>query len=154
MNFNQTLLAIDAVFLFFVAAIHFYWAFGAKWGANAIMPQINSRKKVFSPSPIMTLTVVIPFLLMGLIFAQAASRFSLEIIDSYLPILLLILVGIFTVSVVGDFNNVGFFKKVMKTEFAKNDSKYFTPICAFVAFRLMLPFVYNEIFMAKILDIQ
>jgi hypothetical protein len=37
-----------------------------------------------------------------------------------------------------DFKYVGFFKKVVDTEFARNDTNYFTPICGFVVFTLLI----------------
>jgi hypothetical protein len=30
---------------------------------------------------------------------------------------------------IGDFNYVGFFKKIKHTKFGKNDTKYFSPLC-------------------------
>ncbi len=138
MNINQILFAVNALILFLVAAIHFYWAFGGKWGANAVLPQINSQKRVFTPSPIATVAVAIPFLLISLIFAQAAGWIELEIVGRYLSNLLLVLVAVFAIRALGDFKYVGFFKKIKNTEFALNDTKYFTPLCAFVAISLLI----------------
>jgi hypothetical protein len=36
---------------------------------------------------------------------------------------------IFTLRAIGDFNYVGFFKKIKHTKFGKNDTKYFSPLC-------------------------
>lgn len=36
---------------------------------------------------------------------------------------------IFLLRAMGDFNYVGFFKKVRETDFAINDSKYYSPLC-------------------------
>jgi nickel-dependent lactate racemase len=65
MNINQIIFSIDALILLGVSTIHFYWAFGGKWGANAVLPQINSEKRVFTPSPLMTLAVAVPFLIIS-----------------------------------------------------------------------------------------
>ncbi|MCP9765400.1 DUF3995 domain-containing protein [Lacihabitans soyangensis] len=138
MNINQILFSIDALILLGVAVIHFYWAFGGKWGANAVLPQINSEKRVFTPSPLMTLAVAVPFLIISVIFAQAAGWMDFEIIAPYLPTLLLVLVAVFAIRALGDFKYVGFFKKVKNTDFAINDTKYFTPLCAFVAVSLLI----------------
>jgi hypothetical protein len=138
MNINQILFALNALILFFVAAIHFYWAFGGKRGAHAVLPQINSEKRVFTPSAIMTLAVAIPFLIISLIFGQAAGWFDFEIITTYLPNLLLVLVAVFAIRALGDFKYVGFFKKIKNTEFAINDTKYFTPLCSFLAITLLI----------------
>jgi hypothetical protein len=138
MNINQILFSIDALILLGVAVIHFYWAFGGKWRANAVLPQINSEKRVFTPSPLMTLAVAVPFLIISVIFAQAAGWMDFEIIAPFLPTLLLVLVAVFAIRALGDFKYVGFFKKVNNTDFAINDTKYFTPLCAFVAVSLLI----------------
>ena len=36
---------------------------------------------------------------------------------------------IFTIRAIGEFNAVGFFKKIRDTEFAIYDTKYFSPLC-------------------------
>jgi len=138
MNINQILFGLNALILFFVAAIHFYWAFGGKWGAHAVLPQVNSQKRVFTPSPMTTFAVAIPFLLISLIFAQAAGWFNFEIVGQYLSSLLIILVIVFAIRALGDFKYVGFFKKIKNTEFAINDTKYYTPLSAFVAISLLI----------------
>lgn len=138
MNINQILFGLNAIILFFVAAIHFYWAFGGKWGAYAVLPQINTEKRLFTPSPLATVAVAIPFFLISLIFAQAAGWFDFEIVGQYLSILLLVLVVVFAIRAMGDFKYVGFFKKIKNTEFAITDTKYFTPLCAFVAITLLI----------------
>lgn len=138
MNINQILFSIDALILLGVAVIHFYWAFGGKWGVNAVLPQINSEKRIFTPSPLMTLAVAVPFLIISAIFAQAAGWMHFEIIAPYLPTLLFVLITVFALRALGDFKYVGFFKKVKNTDFAINDTKYFTPLCAFVAVSLLI----------------
>jgi hypothetical protein len=45
----------------------------------------------------------------------------------------LLIAFIFLARAVGDFNYVGFFKRVKRTAFAKNDSRYFAPLCLFIA---------------------
>ena len=37
--------------------------------------------------------------------------------------------GIFLLRAVGDFRYVGFFKKVKNTAFARNDTRYYSPLC-------------------------
>jgi hypothetical protein len=138
MNIKQILFSLNALILFFVAAIHFYWALGGKWGANAVLPQINSQKRVFTPLPIATFAVAIPFLQISLIFAQAAGWFYFEILGQYISNLLFILIAVFAIRAIGDFKYVGFFKKIKNTEFAINDTKYFTPLCVFVSTTLLI----------------
>ncbi len=46
---------------------------------------------------------------------------------------------LFLMRAVGDFNAVGFFKKIRSTAFAAYDTKYFSPLCVYlsVAFALL-----------------
>jgi Protein of unknown function (DUF3995) len=40
---------------------------------------------------------------------------------------------LFFLRAIGDFRYVGFFKKVKQTVFARLDSKYYSPLCLFIA---------------------
>jgi len=40
---------------------------------------------------------------------------------------------LFLIRRIGDFKHAGFFKKVKDTKFGKADTKYFSPLCLFVA---------------------
>jgi Protein of unknown function (DUF3995) len=138
MDIKPTLFVIDALILFVVAVVHYYWAFGGKWGALTALPQVEGHKTVFTPSPIITFVVATIFLAISLTIAQAGGVCSFEIISPFLSRLLGGLVAIFVVRAIGDFKYVGIFKKVKHTEFAINDTKYFTPLCLFVAFTLAI----------------
>jgi len=43
------------------------------------------------------------------------------------------LFSIFLLRAIGDFNYVGFFKKIKDTNFGKMDSKYYSPLCLVIA---------------------
>ena len=138
MNISQILFLLNASIMLLVSLIHFYWALGGRWGAAAVIPQINPEKRVFMPSPLATVIVAIPFLLISLIFAQAAGLFHFQLVTIYQSELLLFLVAVFAIRALGDFKYVGFFKKILNTQFARNDTKYFTPLCAFIALSVLL----------------
>jgi glucan phosphoethanolaminetransferase (alkaline phosphatase superfamily) len=122
-----------------IAAIHFYWAFGGKLFLNAAIPTIEkSEAKVFSPSPLATLFVALIFCAFGVFVLLKAGLvlFPLPLwISNYG---LWFIAFIFFVRAIGDFKYAGFFKKIKNTLFAKMDTKYYSPLCLFVAALTML----------------
>lgn len=122
------------VFLF-LSSIHFYWAFGGQWGKDAAVPTKDSNIKVFEPGLLSTLIVAIGLLFFGLIVLKAAKEFNLSpfhwpaLLSKYGP---WTIAGIFSIRAIGDFKYVGFFKKHRHTKFAKNDTKYYSPLCLII----------------------
>ena len=56
------------IFLF-LSSLHFYWAFGGKWGSTAVLPtkDDNTPQKTINPGIITTLTVAFGLLAFGLL---------------------------------------------------------------------------------------
>jgi len=127
------LATILAIIFGFLSALHFYWAFGGKWGIDSAIPTTDQSVKTLRPPTIATLIVGI-----GLLFFALFYMTRMHIISAELPSWLLwytgwILPSLFLIRVIGDFKYVGIFKKIKVTKFAKADSKYFVPLCAFLA---------------------
>lgn len=113
----------------FLSGIHFYWAFGGKWGASAVIPTKDDTQAVMNPGIVATLIVALGLLAFGLL-----PLILTEIIHFPIPLWLSnsglwIIAGIFTLRSIGEFNYVGFFKKHKHTKFGKNDSKIYSPLC-------------------------
>ncbi len=135
-----TLISIVLFLIFgFLSAIHFYWAFGGRWGIQAVFPTKDYNIKPQMPGVPATLIVAFGLLTIGLFILQKASFFNLQIptwLDKYG---LWIVAGIFGIRAIGDFNYLGFFKKIKHTKFAINDTNYYSPLClAIVILILML----------------
>lgn len=121
-------LILFLIFLF-LSSMHFYWAFGGKWGSTAVIPTIDDSIPAMNPGIIATLIVAFGLLAFGLL-----PLIITKTIPFTLPIWLgksglWIIAGIFTLRAIGDFNYVGFFKKRKNTAFGKNDTKYYSPLC-------------------------
>ncbi|MNE62550.1 hypothetical protein D3C87_15950 [compost metagenome] len=119
------------IFLF-LSGIHFYWAFGGKWGASAAIPTKNDTEAVMNPGITATLIVALGLLAFGLL-----PLIISETIHFPLPLWLRksglwIIAGIFIVRAIGEFNYVGFFKKHKHTQFGKSDSKFYSPLCLLI----------------------
>lgn len=113
----------------FLSAIHFYWGFGGRWGSQAVFPTKNDSIKSNLPGTTPTIIVAFCLLAIGLFILLKANFFNFPIpswLDKYG---LWIIAGIFIVRAIGEFNYVGFFKKIKHTKFGQNDTKYYSPLC-------------------------
>jgi glucan phosphoethanolaminetransferase (alkaline phosphatase superfamily) len=128
------MVAVISIILFLIflciSSIHFYWAFGGKWGGDAVLPTKEDDNSVlFAPSVLSTLIVAFGLLAFGL-FIFVKSGFIVFDTPQWLNQYgLWIIASIFTLRAIGDFNYVGFFKKIKRTKFGENDTKYFSPLC-------------------------
>ena len=126
-----TVIAIILFLIFlFISSIHFYWAFGGQWGSDAVLPtRADNNTKVLNPSILPSLIVAFGLLGFGLFILVMSGLISYNIPQWLNNYGLWIIVSIFTLRAIGDFNYVGFFKKIKHTKFGKNDTKYFSPLC-------------------------
>ncbi len=134
------IIAISACLLMCISILHVYWAFGGKWGINAVIPT-ESGEKTFTPGMGMTLLVA---LLLSI--AALFLLWEIEIIPSFIPQMIIrsgswICMLVFGLRVVGEFNYFGIFKKKKDTYFAKMDSMLFIPLCAFLSFSFFLAII-------------
>jgi Protein of unknown function (DUF3995) len=122
-------------FLIFVAIalLHVYWAFGGTKGLNAAVPEMEGNKKLFMPGKFLTLVVAAGLLLFAIISLSAAVVLSSLIQHNYILYGNAIIACIFLLRAIGDFKYAGLFKKVKHTVFAKNDTKYYSPLCILIA---------------------
>jgi len=134
-----TLIGIAAALLFLgIAFIHFYWAFGGRWGIDAAIPQLADGKQMLFPGPIPTIIVGLGLLLFGLLFLIKLNILNVEISAIISNYGLWLIGGIFAIRALGDFRYVGFFKKVKNTNFAKKDSVFYIPLCLFLSFAAII----------------
>ena len=135
------MILISSILLFliflFILSIHFYWGFGGKWGNGAVIPTKDDNIKVAIPGLLPIFTVAFGLLIFGffVLIKSGMIDFKLPLwLDKYG---LAVTSGIFMLRAIGDFNYVGFFKKVKKTKFGQNDTKYYSPLCLFIGILTM-----------------
>lgn len=127
--FLYTLSLLNGLIFLAIAAFHYYWALGGRYGFSAALPEIErSGQKAFIPGKLATAVVATLFLGVAFFFA------------GLLPLPLVIyryglwsMAGITLLRAFGDFNYVGFFKKKSSTVFARYDSRYYSPLCLYLA---------------------
>ena len=123
-----TLQSINTLIFLGISGIHFYWAFGGKFGVNAVIPEIEG-KTVFNPPFLATIGVSVSMLI-----AAWISWAPNENTDNNILIYGNLGIGIvFLIRAIGDFKYVGFSKKVKGSVFAKNDTHYYSPLCLVIS---------------------
>ena len=129
-NLFQILQVINTIIFLIIAGFHFYWAFGGIWGSEAVLPtKADNNTKVLNPAIFPTLVVAFGLLGFGLFILVMSGLIAFETPQWLYDYGLWIITSIFTLRAIGDFNYVGFFKKIKQTKFGKNDTKYYSPLC-------------------------
>lgn len=130
-----SLIAIILFVIFlFISFLHCYWAFGGTWGSDAVLPTKDDNiTKVLTPTVISTLIVAFGLLSFGILILVISGMIAFKLPEWLTNYGLWIIASIFALRAMGDFNYVGFFKKIKQTKFGKNDTKYFTPLCLIIA---------------------
>lgn len=133
---------IIAVLLFlvflFLSLLHFYWAFGGKWGTEGVYPTPDAQTPPRNPG--IRSTLIVAF---GLFGFSIFYLIKVNIVFIELPLWiekygLWILAAIFMVRAIGDFKYLGFFKKIKNTKFGQNDTRYFAPLCFLIGVLTLL----------------
>jgi len=117
----------------FLGLVHFYWSLGGSLGIDKAIPEIDG-KPTMNPGAIITALVGLALLTFGAI-SYLLGFYDLESTSygKYVIYLGWLLSCIFALRAIGDFKVVGFFKIVKTTGFAKYDTKYYSPLCLFLA---------------------
>lgn len=136
------LVIILAIILFLIftilGAFHFYWLFGGVWGLKKAIPTKGNTANTLAIPKIATLLVGLVLVLFGLIYLIKTGFIIIHIPDWLTTYGYWFIPAIFILRAIGEFNYVGFFKKIKNTEFAKADSKIFSPLCLGIGITGML----------------
>lgn len=128
-------IVVFALFIIFLvlSIIHFYWAFGGRWGYDTALPTKENNEKLIQPAFLECIVVGGGLLSFGLIVLQKGKIISLLDWNWLNQYSLWIIIFIFLARAIGEFKYVGFFKKVKNTEFGKMDTKFYSPLCLFIS---------------------
>lgn len=114
----------------FLAGIHFYWAIGGKWDFASVLPTKESGDLVLKPKTMDSVIVGFGLVLVACFYALKSNLFVLFFLSNqFLTYGVCFFAIIFFIRALGDFKYVGFGKKIKNTNFAKNDTLLFSPLC-------------------------
>ena len=128
-----TAVAMMVCTIFLVLALwHFYMAVAGQSGESAAVPS-RDGKPVFVPSTGSTIAVGIALMAFAVLVASTSGVLALGLPPRWLSVMSYALaLGLFA-RAVGDFNYVGFFKRVRGTRFARMDTLLYSPLCLALA---------------------
>ena len=124
---------INASIFALLGLLHLYWTFGGQWGLAAALPTTEQGERLLRPGPFACAVVSL-----GLLGFAAYCVSLWQPLLVFLPLFLQHwgiwgMAVIFGLRAIGDFRHVGFFKKNTNTLFARMDTRYYSPLCAWLA---------------------
>ncbi len=141
----QTITAYILFIIFlFIAVIHIYWAFGGKWGSEAVIPVKTDGTKPVMPGVVPTLAVAAGLLAFGFFVLVKSAQLAIDLPVWLNRYGLYVMAGIFFIRAIGEFRYLGFFKNITNTRFARNDTKFYSPLCLLIGMLSLVLAVYTS----------
>lgn len=119
---------ITTILLIMMGLFHFYWALGGTVGLDKALPTKEGKRLI---NPGSGLTFFVGTVLVGFSFVAYSLYFD-AVKSDYMIYTGRMVSALFFLRSVGEFNAVGFFKKIKSTDFAAYDTKYFSPLCLYL----------------------
>jgi hypothetical protein len=123
---------VVSIIFTFLSLVHFYWAFSGDSMIDYVIPEVDGEK-IFKPSRIMTSVVASGLLAFAFVILGHIGVFELVILKSIFKYGSWLIACIFFARAIGDFNLIGFFKKIKGTKFAIWDNRLYSPLCLIIA---------------------
>ncbi len=109
-----------------LSGLHIYWACGGKFASIVTLPERNGQP-LFQPGAGPSVFVAALFLFAAWLVLQR-SKIAPQVLPYWMVILgTWIVAAAFIARAIGEFNYLGFFKHVRETQFARLDSKLYSP---------------------------
>jgi hypothetical protein len=115
-----------------ISLLHFFWALGGKWAFESGLPTNKEGKRMLNPTKIDCAIVAFGLLLFAIFYLIKTEVVLFSLPSWVMDYVGWIISGIFILRAIGDFNYIGFFKRVRKTKFALNDTQFYAPLCLII----------------------
>ncbi|MHA3788385.1 DUF3995 domain-containing protein [Flavobacterium hauense] len=126
------LVLINTAIFIMLSFVHVYWALNGSLGKNGVVPTQNDGKVLFEPGIMGTFIVAAILGIFAFITAGDLGIYEAYLSAGFIKYATLAIGILFLLRAMGDFKYVGFFKSIKGTLFAKNDSRYFSPLCLYL----------------------
>ncbi len=120
-----------------IAVVHFYWAAGGSVGKAGSLPSKDGRPTL-SPGPVSTALVGVILLGMAAVVGSTAGLAPSLLPHNALRAASAVLALVFAARAVGEFNYLGFFKRIRGSVFATRDTYFYSPLCLLLAILIAL----------------
>ena len=117
---------------FAIGLLHLYWVLAGKRPSPAVIPTQQGQFS-FTPTPAMTLLVALALFVAAQIVLGALGIGRWGVPAWLFKIGVWGLAAVFSGRAIGDFHWVGFFKTIRHTPFARNDTRFYSPLCVVIA---------------------
>jgi uncharacterized membrane protein YgdD (TMEM256/DUF423 family) len=111
------------------AVFHFYWGFGGQYGRHVAVPRREDGTPLFVPTTAATLAVAVALALILVALAVYELRLNLFVPRGLLRLGMVFLAAAFLIRGLSWHPYVGLFKTVRTTDFARNDTFFYSPGC-------------------------
>jgi len=109
--------------------VHLYWATGGEYGIDKAIPTFKGKPAI-APGPILTAIVGLALIgIGGISYLLGNEGLKSMAYANYVIYIGWFLSVVFIARAIGDFKLVGFFKKETTSEFARYDTRYYSPLC-------------------------
>lgn len=139
---QTTLSALLSMLFFSLSALHIYWAFGGKLLFEASLPTDRNGNRVLNPKKIDSALVALVLMGFGAFYLINAGAIPSPVSENIHYYSGWLIPAIFILRSIGDFKYVGFFKKIRSTSFAKNDTRFISPLCLAIGLAGLLTQIY------------
>lgn len=123
---------LSVIFLV-LGMIHFNWVIGGKFGFSEALPTKENGERVLNPKKLDSAIVGIGLTGFGMFYLLKSGLIVFNAPEWLMKYGSWIIPSIYLLRAIGEFKYVGFSKTVKKTEFAKWDTKLFSPLCLAIA---------------------
>ncbi|WP_025688373.1 DUF3995 domain-containing protein [Paenibacillus zanthoxyli] len=133
MTFSSTL------FLGVISLLHYYWAFGGKWGSRVAMySREGEQQPAHYPGAVGTNIVGTLILFAGLLLLIQSGHVPSIGASAFTRWGCIVCAFVFVVRAIGDFKYLGFFKRVKHSAFSRYDTWLYSPLCFYLGLTYIL----------------
>lgn len=125
-------LALTVIFLL-LAILHFLWSLNILWGFESALPRKKDGSFLFYPKRIESFLVGLALTLLAGFYFSFTGFVPLLFDSKVYSIGCWFTIVIFGIRAIGDFNYVGFTKRIKNKEFAYWDTILFSPLCLLIS---------------------
>lgn len=134
---------INTAIFIMMSFVHVYWALSGDLGKSGVLPTLHDGKPVIDPGIMGTFAIAAALGIFAFITVGDLGIYDAFIPHHFIKYATIVIGSIFLLRAMGEFNYVGFFKRIQGTHFARNDSRYYSPLCLYLGLSSIAIAVFN-----------